>query len=306
MGHRPLPHTVARIAYYQPPRDKKGLLRFLGLVNLYREQIPGFSDIAEPLYRLTRNAASWKWDSAALQAFATLKQYLTESPLLLAYPDWNKPFYLQTDASKVAVGGVLPQNDSNCSLKPIAFFSSGLNPAKRRYAASEIKCWALIDMARKFNDYLKAAGKIYFVTDHNPLCWLRKQHDPRARFSRWIQELEILDYEVLYTKGTENKVADFLSRIESDTDSNVNEEVEHFERMVYHLPSPEPDLAQLIGKEQSKDQGIIFARDQVRRFGRVTKGRYSCQHLTMLDGLLRRNGKILVPDVVNSPKLITS
>ena len=65
--------------------------------------------------------------------------------------------------------------------------------------------------------------------------------------------------------------------------------------MVYHLPFPEPDLEQLIKKEQSKDQGIIFARDQVLRFGRVSKGRYSGQHLTMLDGLLRPNGKIQVP-----------
>ena len=112
-----------------------------------------------------------------------------------------------------------------------------------------------------------------------------------------------MDYEVLYTKGTENKVADFLSRIESDTDSNVNDEVEHFERMVYHLPSPKPDLAQLIRKEQSKDQGIIFARDQVLRFGRVSKGRYSGQHLTMLDGFLRRNGKILVPQTGKSSVL---
>ena len=100
---------------------------------------------------------------------------------------------------------------------------------------------------------------------------------------------------MLYTKGTKNKVADFLSHIDSDTDSNVNDEVEHFERMVYHLPSPEPDLEHLIKKEQSKDQGILFARDQVLRFGRVSKGRYSGQHLTMLDGLHRRNAKILVP-----------
>ena len=73
--------------------------------------------------------------------------------------------------------------------------------------------------------------------------------------------------------------------------------------MVYHLPSPEPDLAQLIWKEQSKDQGIIFARDQVLRFGCVSKGRYSGQHMTMLDGLLRRNGKILVPQTGKSSVL---
>ena len=65
------------------------------------------------------------WDSAALEAFSTLKQFLTKSPLLLVYPDWNEPFYVQADASKVAVGGILSQRDSGGSLKPIAFFLRG-------------------------------------------------------------------------------------------------------------------------------------------------------------------------------------
>ena len=89
----------------------------------------------------------------------------------------------------------------------------------------------------KFDDYLKTATRIYLVTDHNPLRWLRKQRDPKAKFVRWIHQLECLDYEVLYTKGAENKVADFLSRIESDTDEKVNDDVEQFERFIYHLPS---------------------------------------------------------------------
>ena len=141
---------------------------------------------------------------------------------MLAYPNWEEPFYLQTDGSKVAVGGVLSQKDSQGRLKPIAYFSSGLNPAQRQYAAGEIECWAIIAMSRKFNDYIKASSKVYFVTDHNPLHWLRKQRDPRGKFARWIQELESLDYEIVYTKGNLNNAADFLSRIESDIDSQVN------------------------------------------------------------------------------------
>ena len=101
------------------------------------------------------------WDSAALEAFSTLKQFLTKSPLLLVYPDWNEPFYVQADASKVAVGGILSPKrfwwfpETNC------FLSSGLNATQRQYAAGEIECWALIAMARKFDDYLKQACPTY-------------------------------------------------------------------------------------------------------------------------------------------------
>ena len=115
--------------------------------------------------------------------------------------------------------------------------------------------------------------------------------------------LDCLDYEVLYTKGAENKVADFLSRIESDTDEKVNDEVEQFERFIYDLPSSGPELVQLIREEQLKDQAIMFARDQVLKFGFVSKGRYRGQHLTISDGMLTRDGKILAPQAVTGSVL---
>ena len=173
------------------------------------------------------------------------------------------------------MGGVLSQKDSQGRLKPIAYFFSGLNPAQRQYAAGEIECWAIIAMSRKFNDYIKAARKVYFVTDHNPLHWLRKQRDPRGKFARWIQELESLDYEVVYTKGNLNNAADFLFRIESDIDSQVNNEFEYFERFVYHLTMSYPELVEMIEKEQLKDQAIKYAREQVLEVGNASRGRYT-------------------------------
>ena len=158
-------------------------------------------------------------------------------------------------------------------------------------------------MSRKFNDYIKAARKVYFVTDHNPLHWLRKQRDPRGKFARWIQELESLDYEIVYTKGNQNNAADFLSRIESDIDSQVNNEFEYFERFVYHLTMSYPELVEMIEKEQLKDQAIKYAREQVSEVGYASRGRYNYQHLTISDGLLLRNGKILVPEAMRNSVL---
>ena len=299
-GHKPLPSTVIRINSYIPPHNKKGMQRFLGLVNFYREYIPDFSRIAEPLYRLTRKDVLWEWNSSVLESFEKLKRYLTDSPLLLTYPRWDEPFYVQTDASKTGVGGILSQKDPIGPLKPLAYFSSGLNKSQRNYSATELECWALIAAARKFDVYLKAARKIYFITDHNPLVWLRRQQDPRAKFARWIQEIEGLDYEIKYTKGSENCVADFLSRLDSEIDPKINDESEHFERFVYHVSSTSPDLLAFIKDEQSHDKSITYAYDQTLRTGRVIAGRFRHQQLAISDGLLMRHGRILIPEKARS------
>ena len=175
-----------------------------------------------------------------------------------------------------------------------------MNKSQRNYSATELECWALIAAARKFDVYLKAARKIYFITDHNPLVWLRRQQDPRAKFARWIQEIEGLDYEIKYTKGSENCVADFLSRLDSEIDPKINDESEHFERFVYHVSSTSPDLLAFIKDEQSHDKSITYAYDQTLRTGRVIAGRFRHQQLAISDGLLMRHGRILIPEKARS------
>ena len=75
---------------------------FLGLCSYYRRFIPKFADIAKPLHRLTEKGQKFVWNSECEQAFGTLKKYLTEAPIL-AYPDFSKPFILDTDASDTSI-----------------------------------------------------------------------------------------------------------------------------------------------------------------------------------------------------------
>ena len=93
-GHKPLPSNVDKIASYKPPRSKLELQRFLGLVNFYRDYIPRMASTAEPLYKLTRTGVPYVWDGEANTAFYTLRHSLTKSPVMLAYPDWRRAFYL--------------------------------------------------------------------------------------------------------------------------------------------------------------------------------------------------------------------
>ena len=168
------------------PRTKKELSRFLGLVNYYREHVEGFADSAEPLYRLTCDSIEWTWGSTEEKAFQRLKDRLTKPPLILAFPNWNSELALQVDASRTAVGGILSQADVTRLLKPIAYFSSGLTSSQKNYSAGELECWALIAASRKFRKYLQAAPSVRFISDHNPLVWLRRQKDPRGKFACWI------------------------------------------------------------------------------------------------------------------------
>ena len=65
--------------------------------------------------------------------------------------------------------------------------------------------------------------------------WLRQQKDRRGKFTRWLLELESLNYSMKYRRGIENLAADYLSRSDTSFDSDINNEYENLERHVYQV-----------------------------------------------------------------------
>ena len=59
---------------------------------------------------MTSKEAKWNWTSEYQQAFDKIKK-LVSRETLLSYPDFNKPFEIHTDASKVQLGAVISQNN---------------------------------------------------------------------------------------------------------------------------------------------------------------------------------------------------
>jgi len=121
------------IANYPQPKTVKELRAFLGLSSYYRKFVKDFAKMAKPLSSLLRgeDGRVSKRESAkklidlnqeALEAFNKLKNALVSKEVILQYPDYNKEFQLNTDASNYAIGAVLSQND-----KPIAFLSRSLS-----------------------------------------------------------------------------------------------------------------------------------------------------------------------------------
>ena len=103
---------------------------FYGLASYYRRFVKDFAKIAEPLSRLTRKNNTFTWTDETQESFERLKSALMQTPTL-EYPWPDIPCILDTDASDVAVGGVLSQVIDGQE-RPIAFFSKVLNGAQKK------------------------------------------------------------------------------------------------------------------------------------------------------------------------------
>ncbi|GJQ66512.1 hypothetical protein Trydic_g5150 [Trypoxylus dichotomus] len=150
-GIKPNPSKIHAIQNYSLPKTIKELRAFLGLVGYYRRFIRNFARVVQPLTRYLKKA----------------------------YPDFDKTFCLTTDASNVAIGGVLSQNS-----KPIAFYSRSLNSAEKNYSTIERELLAIVECCKHFRPYL--FGREFLIeTDHKPLVWLFSLKDPNSRLTRW-------------------------------------------------------------------------------------------------------------------------
>nr|GFA82015.1 reverse transcriptase domain-containing protein [Tanacetum cinerariifolium] len=152
------------------------------------------------------------FSNECIQAFRTLKDKLTESPILIA-PNWDQPFELMCDASDYAVGAVLGQRIEK-HFQPIHYASKTMNQAEANYTTTEKEMLAVVYAFEKFRSYL-IMNKSIVYTDHSTLKYLFPKKDAKARLLRWILLLQEFDFKVIDTRGVKNYDADHLSRLEN-------------------------------------------------------------------------------------------
>lgn len=246
-GMRPNPDKVAAIQKIAAPTNLKTLQSYLGVIGYYRHFIKDASEVCGALYDLLKKGRTFKWGPEQQLAFERTKQILAEE-IVLQFPNFDLPFELHTDASDRAIGAVLSQG------RPIAYFSKSLTPCQTRYGTTDKELFGVIMAVLRFHPYLEG-NKFKLYTDHKSLLYLFTSRAINARLHRWKNILIRYNFSVVYVRGRDHVVPDFLSRLI---------EIENGKKLEFIPDSPEKQI-------------LVLTRAQQRRVEEAERNQLECE-----------------------------
>ncbi|KAG1952330.1 gag-pol fusion protein [Pimephales promelas] len=209
---RPVAAKVSAINEFSIPTTRRELRRFLGMAGYYRSFCRNFSSVVHPLTSLLSPSRAFVWSPECQHSFDSVKALLCSTPVLAA-PDFALPFKLEVDASAVGAGAVLLQEDKNHVEHPVCYFFRKFNKHQCNYSTIEKEALALLLALQYFEVYIGSSPlPVIVYTDHNPLVFLSRMYNQNQRLMRWSLIVQRYNLEIRHKKGTENVVADALSR----------------------------------------------------------------------------------------------
>ena len=224
-GITPLPERVAAINKVPPPTTIKELQSFLGMVNYYRRFIPHAAEHLFHLFGCLKGRSTNKkhrkhqvklpktlnWTQECQASFDAIKSALA-SATLLHHPIPGAHLALTTDASKLAMGGVLEQRGAN-GWEPLGFWSAKLQPHQQLWPPYDRELLAAFRGIRHFRPMVEGRPFTLY-SDHLPLVpSMSKKTD--AQTARQVYQLSVVSEfttDIRYIEGKSNVVADALSR----------------------------------------------------------------------------------------------
>ncbi|UYV74204.1 K02A2.6-like [Cordylochernes scorpioides] len=282
LGHRvdkdgihPKENNIEKIKNMSPPKTVSGVRRFLGAVGFYRKFIAGFSEIAAPLYELTKKGTRYEWNEAAQRAYDKLKTCLSSAPILI-HPDYRKKFVIFTDASDIGCGGMLSQL-KNGTPQPITFYSHKFRGAELNYSTIEKECLAIIMAIEQF-DYYIYDQQVEIYCDHKPLQYLKSLENKNRRLMKWALMLKDREVTFFHVNGKENAMADWLSRDTYNTEVAVVDVYEgvtaipNYEKSMLNCPVWETIYKKVLStdSEVEESDGTYFISKSTRYLVKVS------------------------------------
>ena len=255
-GISPNPEKISKVRDWPIPKMAKELHSFSGLASYYWRFIPQFTKWANPLDNLIhpvttkkkhvgqklpllpQNLPPFIGDSNHQESLDKLKKALISSPVL-AYPDYNKPFVLETDASLKGLSTVLSQEDDEGNYWVISFPSHAFKSfewSMQNYSSAKLELlalkWAVCD---KLRDYL-IGSKFTVLTDNNPPTHVHTSHLGATQIC-WLSDLMLFDFDLKYRAGKSNQMADALSQwpINPESSSKSLDNEEEWKTITYEM-----------------------------------------------------------------------
>jgi hypothetical protein len=213
------PRKMEFITKYPRPSNGREMATFLGMAGFIREYIRNFADLAAPLEKLKGlKKAPIAWDEKTQRSYEVLKEAIQKAPVL-QHPDSTRQYYLATDASQLAIGGVLyqPRGDEEVPTPHniVMMWSKILNPTETVYSPFKKELYALVYCLRKAHAYIYGNKPTIVYTDHKPLTYLFSCPRLPASIQNWTDVLLSYHLIIRYRPGLQNVLPDLLSRVYS-------------------------------------------------------------------------------------------
>ena len=213
-GRKPSQSKVKAIQEMPPPRCKKQVQSFIGMVNYLSKFLTQLSELTKPIHELSKEKVPFNWGPEHDEAFHLIKREITAAPIL-AYYNPNKPTILQTDASSKGLGVCLLQNE-----KPMYFASKALTEMQKGYVVIELESLAVAWVMEKFHHFLYG-NEFTLETNQKPLEAIlsKSLNQASPRLQRILIRTFPYNFKIRYIPGETNHVADCLSRLGVQKDS---------------------------------------------------------------------------------------
>jgi transposase InsO family protein len=237
-GHEihPQPERIRKIQDWREPRNKKQLQSFLGVVNYVAPHLFHSSTILAPLTELTSNT-DWRWDDLQRRAFMQVKDICrSHVPLIpLDYTairrgDSEYKVFLITDASRVGTGAFICHGTSleHAKTRIASIHSRRFTATQENYHTTDQEPLAIVNALHAFE--LKLLGiRFTVVTDHKALQYLVNKPIHTGRLARWLEYIQMFDFDIVHTPGATNNLADSLSRLYEDEERSSTPPAEFLE-----------------------------------------------------------------------------
>ena len=213
-GIRPDPDAVEAKLNWKSSKTEHQLMTFLSFAKFYREFIKGYAEKVYPMQQLMRHKGKkFMWNNAAQELFQRIKKELCEAPVL-GMPTDKGMYVLDTDASMVAISGILHQEqerNGKTVVRPIACGSKFLSDTEMKYGAPKAEMIAVITFAEKNRAYL-GSEPFKLRVDKRALSWLKTYSMDQSYIRRWIVRLDGYNMIIEHRTRDKHQNADTLSK----------------------------------------------------------------------------------------------
>ncbi|KAB5587826.1 Retrotransposable element Tf2 [Ceratobasidium theobromae] len=289
---------IKAITEWKTPKSVKEVQAFLGFANFYQCFVKDFSRLSKPLTRLTQKEAPWVWGEEEQLGFDWIKEEICKD-LVLRHPDEKKAYFLETDASGVAMGAILSQRQEDGYLHPIAFLSKSFNSAQCNYDTHDKELCAIIVALESWKYLLEGTDDpITIYTDHRNLEYWAKSSKFNRRHARWYQTLASFNFQIVYRPGKLSSKPDILSRrsdhlgIEPPTQTMIDPK-----RFLGFKGVVEEDVVTWIEEAQAEEPGLEEVISMTRKKDTLPISvRKGLKDYEWTEGILYYKGRMVIPE----------